>query len=52
MPWIETRALVREKKGYIPGDGHFSVAGNAVIGQALADKLVPLLEENAASQPR
>lgn len=44
VPWIDSRTVAASSaQHYIPGDGHFSVAGNALIGEALAAQLAPLL---------
>jgi lysophospholipase L1-like esterase len=40
-----SRDVARAPEHYVPNDGHFSAAGNAVMGQALAERLVPLLRE-------
>jgi hypothetical protein len=43
VPWIDSRGIANGLEHYIPGDGHFSVAGNAVIGEAVAAQLASLL---------
>jgi len=43
VPWIDSRTVARRPADYRPDDGHFSVAGNAVIGGELAERLTPLL---------
>lgn len=43
VPWVDSRDVARAPEHYIPNDGHFSAPGNAVMGAALAERLVPLL---------
>jgi lysophospholipase L1-like esterase len=43
VPWIDSRDVARAPEHYIPNDGHFSAAGNAVMGELLAARLAPLL---------
>jgi lysophospholipase L1-like esterase len=43
VPWIDSRTVAHAPEHYIPNDGHFSAAGNAIMGEALAEKLAPLL---------
>ena len=50
VPWLDSRALARAPEHYLPNDGHFSPAGNALIGAALAEQLTPLLKP-APAQP-
>jgi lysophospholipase L1-like esterase len=45
VPWVDSRDVASEAEHYIPNDGHFSAAGNAVMGRALAERLAPLLRE-------
>ncbi len=43
VPWLDSRAVVRTPAYYIPNDGHFSDDGNALVGEAVAEILVPLV---------
>jgi lysophospholipase L1-like esterase len=43
VPWLDSRTVVRSPAYYIPDDGHLSADGNALIGGAVADMLVPLV---------
>jgi len=43
VPWVDSRNVAKTPEHYIPNDGHFSVAGNAALGDALAERLLPLL---------
>ncbi len=43
VAWLDSRTVVRTPEYYIPDDGHFSAEGNALIGEALATMLVPIL---------
>ncbi len=43
VPWIDSRNVANTREHYIPNDGHFSVAGNAALGEAVAERLLPLL---------
>lgn len=45
VPWIDSRNVVHAPEHYIPNDGHFSVAANALMGEVLAEKLSPLLSD-------
>ena len=48
VPWIDARTIVRAPEHFIPNDGHFSAAGNALVGAALAEQLAPLLRDRPA----
>jgi lysophospholipase L1-like esterase len=50
VPWIDSRTLAAAPADYIPSDGHFSVAGNAAMGNALAEALRPILNESRGLQ--
>ena len=52
VPWIDARTIARAPEHFIPNDGHFSVAGNALVGAALADQLAPLLRDRPAQPPQ
>ena len=43
VPWIDSRKIAPKPELYIENDGHFSAAGNALIGEAVGDQLAPLL---------
>ncbi len=45
VPWLDSRNVVRAPEDYIPNDGHFSASGNALMGRALAEKLLPPASE-------
>lgn len=49
VPWLDSRTVVRTAASYIPDDGHFSADGNARIGQALAEMLMPLLSRSPSA---
>ena len=43
VPWVDVRAITSPADHYLPGDGHLSIAGNAVVGEATAVKLLEAL---------
>jgi lysophospholipase L1-like esterase len=43
VPYVDARNVANAPEHYIAGDGHYSVAGNALIAQALAPQLELLL---------
>lgn len=47
--WVDVERTVERPEHYLPGHGHFSVAGNAFVGNALADSLAPLLQRPAGA---
>jgi lysophospholipase L1-like esterase len=45
VPWIDSRAIAPAPEDYIPNDGHLSVAGNALLGEAVASRLARVLRQ-------